>query len=69
MEMIFQPHADKTLCKKDCALGVILKVMVFGSGKFLTSLKLEPSLDQPQGHGSRTAEEFSFVLAILRLES
>ena len=35
MEMIFHSHANKThFHKKGCALGFILKVRVFGSGKW-----------------------------------
>ena len=32
--MIFQPHANKTLRKKGCALGFILKVRVFETLKW-----------------------------------
>ena len=35
MEMIFHSHANKThLHKKGCALGLILKVRVFGTQKW-----------------------------------
>ena len=35
MELIFHSHANKThFHKKGCALGLILKVMVFGTGSF-----------------------------------
>ena len=41
MEMIFHSHANKThFLKKDCALGLILKVRVFGTRKWPIELIL-----------------------------
>ena len=34
MEMIFHPHANKTQFHKGCALGLILKLRVFGTRKW-----------------------------------
>ena len=44
MEMIFHPHANKThFHKKGWALGLILKVGVFGTRKSLTGISLKCS--------------------------
>ena len=43
MEMIFHSHANKThLHKKGCALGLILKVRVFGTRKWPFGLVILP---------------------------
>ena len=39
MEIVFHSHANKThFCKKDCALGLILKVRVFGNSEVANSI-------------------------------
>ena len=43
MEMIFHCHSNKTnLHKKDCALGLVLKVRVFGTRKWLIDFIGDP---------------------------